>query len=354
MNKLFLDSKANLERLFEEEKIIMSESVTNKLLALISVLTVYEEEEIKIFPKLVIGNGIYKTLSMFLTNSHIIRISEENCEAGSFEKKIKALIPFCNTGWHVFIDVCNEDDTIYYGIVRTYTGISGFDLQKQIFEGITEPLKLLFIETLDKSSLIIQGVAANLLVDFKLYDDPSIKADNINIEQMCEDITNDISIQKKQENVNKVFSKFFKMAQKKIHGTILLVVDVNNRIENIPDAISDGNWLNEKDYLDISESAIKVLSEHTNPSDIEKHYSLTGLFMAMMNIDGITIINTKGQIIAYNVFLKHSSAQGISGGARRRTALSLKSLNSDLFKIKGVYFQSQDGNAHYERVDDVE
>lgn len=193
-----------------------------------------------------------------------------------------------------------------------------------------------------------------MLVDFKLYDDQSIKVGDVNIKQMCADITIDINIENQKKEVEKVFSKFFKMAQKKIHGTILLVVDTNIETYCIPEVISDGNWLKEKDYLDIAESALKVLSDHVNHSDIEKHYSLTGLFISMMNIDGITIINTKGQIIAYNVFLKQSSAQGISGGARKRTALSLKTLHSSNFKIKGVYFQSQDGNAHYERVDSFE
>lgn len=354
MNKLFLDSRTNLEQLFKEETIIIPEKVTNKLLALISIITIYEEEEIKIFPKLVIGNGVYETLNKFLTNSHIVRLSEEDFEVNDFEKKIKALIPLCNTGWHVFIDICTQSNKIYYGIVRTYTGISGFDLQSQILGGIEQPLKLLFIETLDKSSLIIQGVKASLVVDFKLYDDQSVKIGDANIEKLCADITFNVEIENQKKEVRKVFSKFFKMAQKKIHGTILLVVDANFEASSIPDAISDGNWLKEEDYLDIAESAIKVLSDHANHSDIEKHYSLTGLFISMMNIDGITIINTKGQIVAYNVFLKQSSAHGISGGARKRTALSLKTLDSANFKIKGVYFQSQDGNSHYERVDRVE
>lgn len=351
MNKLFLDSKNRLNDFFYNENIRIPENVSNKLLALISILTVYEEEEVKIFPKLVIGNKISLTLKKFLTNSHILHISSEDMEGKEFEKKIKALIPFCNMGWHVLIDINYDENEIFYGIVRSYTGISGLDLQSQIFNGITEPLNLIFIETIDKSSLTMQGIKDHILVDFKLYDDTTSAVNSEVIDNLCKDLVSDIEGEKYREEVARVFSKFFKTAQKKIHGTILLVTDYKNT--KVPETLMDGNWFKQDDYLDIADSAIKVLSVEPTHEDIEKHYSLTGLLISMMNIDGITIINSKGQIIAYNVFLKQNfnEEQVITGGARKRTAMSLKLLHNENYKIKGVYFQSQDGNTYYERVD---
>jgi len=68
----------------------------------------------------------------------------------------------------------------------------------------------------------------------------------------------------------------------------------------------------------------------------------------MMNIDGMTIIDNKGKIIAYHVFLSQNDGETqVSGGARRRAALSL--IKEEHTDIIGVYFLSQDGFSFYER-----
>lgn len=45
-------------------------------------------------------------------------------------------------GWHVFIDINNEIESICYGIVRSYTGISGMDIKEQLFTGISDTINL--------------------------------------------------------------------------------------------------------------------------------------------------------------------------------------------------------------------
>lgn len=351
MNKVFLDIESKLNELLSIEEIQLSDHIKKKFLTLMSTLTVYEEEEIKIFPKLIVGNNILETINVFLTSSHIVKVSEENIEAKEFEKKMKSLLPFCNMGWHVFVDIDEGSQKICYGIVRSYTGISGIDIQDQIFFGITSPLKLIFIEPSDKTTVHINGVKDKLIIDFKLFNDESHPLSMQVIDNLCQDLVFGLD---NNEDIFKVFKKFFIMAQKKVHGTILLIVDSTN-IEP-PNSISDGNWFKADNLVDLADSALNVLREEHTHADIEKHYSLTGLFVSMMNMDGITVINDKGQIIAYNVFLKQNfiEEQNISGGARKRTALSLIKLVDSGYKIKGVYFQSQDGNTNYERVENVE
>ena len=63
----------------------------------------------------------------------------------------------------------------------------------------------------------------------------------------------------------------------------------------------------------------------------------------------VTVVDTKGRIRGYNIFISsHSKEKIITGGARKRAAYTLiESKNSGYI---GVYFQSQDGNYFYERI----
>ena len=76
--------------------------------------------------------------------------------------------------------------------------------------------------------------------------------------------------------------------------------------------------------------------------------------LEMLNIDGITVVDDKGRIRAYNVFVSPdvTDAANLSGGARKRAANYLKKQNNSGYI--GVYFQSQDGMSIYERVESYE
>jgi hypothetical protein len=68
----------------------------------------------------------------------------------------------------------------------------------------------------------------------------------------------------------------------------------------------------------------------------------------MMQSDGITVFTDKGQVAAYNVFVKHPEQilkTPTDGGARSRTFLTL----SDMIGkgLNAAYIQSQDGKIEY-------
>ena len=87
----------------------------------------------------------------------------------------------------------------------------------------------------------------------------------------------------------------------------------------------------------------------TNSYSEAKLQNIAELFIAMLNYDGITIVDNAGRIRAYNVFINNNNKlTNIVGGARKRAAYTV--INSKVKKIIGVYFQSQDGEIFYEEV----
>ena len=104
----------------------------------------------------------------------------------------------------------------------------------------------------------------------------------------------------------------------------------------------DGIWLEEPIEFSKLFTQTKSFSE-------AKLNAYSEIFMDMLNYDGITIVDNKGRIRAYNVFVESDSSKenNILGGARKRAAFTV--INSKVRKIIGVYFQSQEGEIFYNR-----
>jgi len=336
-----MDSYSQIEQLLRAEEIVFTEEFKKKFLKVISKIPNYEEEETKVKPKFIVGKNLTEIFST-ISSKFILKVEDGDQSGSDFEKKMKTLIPFCNLGWYVFIDF--KDERISYGLVRSYSGPQGLTL----IEELNEMSNIICIESSSGTCIKFFNLKSEELnIDFKLYSDENAEDQECAIENLAEDIVAETE-EKYKTDLFKVFHKLLKIAQPKIHGTILLVVDHNLTKENIPSQISDGVWLDSP--LNLSDSATKLISTQDMISN-ELHYSLTGLFIQMLDIDGITVINNKGSIIAYSVFLKHTDfeeSQAI-GGARKRTALGLKGMGNP--HILGVYFQSQDGHYTYERIE---
>ena len=122
----------------------------------------------------------------------------------------------------------------------------------------------------------------------------------------------------------------FRHIKSSIHGTILLVVEPEWN------AIEDDSFMSTPE--EVGGIDISFDSRDSNANCLEMFYS-------MLDYDGITIIDTNGQIRSYHNFCKSKVDEDIPGGARHRALESLK--NSDNENYRGVYFQSQEGKVEY-------
>ena len=82
----------------------------------------YEEEETKIFPM------------------EIIHMTQE-CNDKLFFKRLKPLLPFCNNGWRVYVDV--GENKINFGIIRNFSGIEGLTVDEVLCDAKKEDLDII-------------------------------------------------------------------------------------------------------------------------------------------------------------------------------------------------------------------
>ena len=262
------------------------------------------------------------------------------------------MLPFCNNGWRVFVDI--SDECISYGITRNFNGPSGLnlvDILADLEESEREALNVNFalIDITNSFEIQLRSYDTICKIDFRLLEESSFDDDRAK-ETFCHDILAACPNEDKRSRI--AYKKIVDLFSQKLHGSICFVIKNNH---TLPDEVFDDGI-----FLDTPIDIYTVLSEDLNKntpslnsttiiSSHEKYHALTGVLLEMLNIDGITIIDDKGRIRAFNVFIKpDTDTTAISGGARKRAASFLsKQTNTN---YKGVYFQSQDGTAFYERV----
>lgn len=337
----YSSTKNKLKKILKEEKIVLPPKLFWRLLEFLSKMYNYEEEEIKIKPCLLLGYNLYEAVK-YVPYTSFFPITKGKKDGSDLEKKMKALVPFCNNGWTVFINI--KGNCIEYGIVRAFTGSKGLTLSEIIFEEDEERLLeadygLIEVCSVSKYEISVKGLRKNyLVIDSRFFDYNLVMC---NYTQLSEDLTSGIIDAQERQYLLEIFCKFMPLAAKRMHGTILLIVDSQYEFE---DYLKDGLWL--ENPIDLYNSAI---ASEDDAHSAQVFYGISGLFIDMMNVDGITVVDNKCKILGFNIFINKGIEANkiINGGARKRAAWSVQNINNP--HHLGVYFLSQDGEATYER-----
>ncbi|PIE95578.1 hypothetical protein CO726_09760 [Bacillus fungorum] len=348
--RLHYDSvREKVETIFKLENILVSERFLTNFLNILSRLCNYEEEGKKIRPRIIITNNIDEAIET-VPNSYIVKTKTGSLDGIDMEKILKSLIPFCNNGWHVFVNI--EEHEIQYGIIRSFSGPIGVSFSRNLLS-IEDTdfidFGVIDIEVISNFELNICGIRKhNLMIDFRLVDHG--QETNAIFNNMIDDITADIPSLNKGF-IEKAITNLLSIIPYKVHGTICVVVDSDYIFPN--DFLSDGTWFTNP--IDLGEKIIDTAMNIKDIASSEAYYGLSGLFLEMLNVDGITIIDSSARVRGFNIFVKKQPLTQddipAEGGARKRAAHTV--LASQDPKIKGVYFLSQDGNTFYKRMGDL-
>ncbi|MCP3778703.1 hypothetical protein [Paenibacillus sp. MZ03-122A] len=337
--------REGIETLLEKEKIIVNNEFVKNLLNVLSKLCNYEEEGHKIRPRLILSFNIHEAVKT-VSNSYLIKTRCGKMDGSDMEKIIKSLIPFCNNGWHVFIDIQNQQ--VQYGITRSFSGPIGLPITDNLFNiddlSLVE-YSIIEVKVLNNFELHICGLYKNnLTIDSRYLEIDEEPAKTF--PRMIEDITSAISNLDHKDILIKAFDNLFKIIPYKIHGTICVVVETDFKPGEF---FRDGIWFEEP--ISLGERLIDSVSNNKDIVSAEAYYGLSGLFLEMLNVDGMTILDTTARVRGFNVFVR-KAPEAVEvpneGGARKRAANTV--LFSGESKIVGVYFLSQDGNSFYKRV----
>ena len=341
-NVYFNDGKQNIEKFIENEFPGFPSKMTAQLINFVSRLCFYEEEGTKLWPTILFTNKMDSLIkSVGNTIKQPIFVDENE---NMFRSRMKSLSPFSAHRWNIYIQI-NPDNTFEYGIYRSLNSIKEHSFNTNLF--LNEELKIrknslsaFLIESISNSNILFKSLKGeNLYLNFSLENRKMLDF-NEEIKEFVDASFSKLKTTKKKLNdIKTLYQNTFENCFRNIHGCICVVVDKDYEDNGF---FADGIWLEQP----IEFSKLFMQSNSYSETKLE---SYSELFMDMLNYDGITVVDNKGRIRAYNVFVETSSSKdnNILGGARKRAAFTI--INSKVKKIVGVYFQSQEGEIFYNR-----
>jgi hypothetical protein len=353
MSKEFIhfSIRSKLKVLFDRENIKLPHGFLSNLLRVLSNFTIYEEEEERIRPRLIIG----KELGLIFQDSCIksFTFTTGMFSGKDLKNKLKPLIPFCNNSLIIYCDIQSNSKVVEFGIFRAFSGPSGLPYE-EIVDGKAQAISCVEVQVMDDLTFVVKGYSsARETVVSHCFCKEEFHSPDSHWDCLTEDIFRECNGRDPTEmsRIKMTFKKSFSQISRQLHGTILAVVppqQINKVRKNI---LKDGMWL--PNPIGIYDKVCDILDSEKLKSQnytlVDEFYGYSGMLLRMLNTDGITVVSSSGKILAFNCFIRPNDTQSkgdVIGGARRRATEALLTYCDC---ITGVYFQSQDGHAFYRR-----
>ena len=339
---IFEQGRNDLINFINTEYVDFDQHLLSHFLSSFNELLDYREEGTHTKPKIIFTNNIDAVLKS-IPKSYKLQIFEDS-DAIMFNSRLKPLIAIAKKEWCIYIE--KNADKFVYGICKTLNSLKEKNLLTQIEE--SQYLR----DRADKISCILARSVNDFEMDLFSTRGNTIKINtainpikSFNDAETIVEFTKDCfsklrTTQKKLDEVKVMFKNIFTKVIDDLNGAMCVVVDKDYKDNGF---FEDGIWLQNP----ISFS--KLFTQSKSYSE-EKLQAFATLFINMLNFDGITVIDTTGRVLAYNVFVENNinRTKNVIGGARKRAAYTI--INSRRKNIVGVYFQSHEGEIFYKRL----
>lgn len=316
----FIEKNVKQESVYYE----IQKELIEVILKFIPLLGRYEEESKKINFKIALGMDT--DMSNLVASSYVLKRytwsknDTEESRIKQIEKMIKEVAIFCEKNADIFL--IQKENVIECGVF--FSRLITTDVATESFT--------------EQNFIIFQHLYGNKVFAMAKKEIMCICMD-FDQETVPENIKN---ISTYEIDVCRKWEGIFERVKRTVHGTICLIVDTNWNPQK------DKNFTDCIETIDLD---LRIKSQ-ASADDIQDFDNKLEMFLAMLNYDGITIVDTEERIRAYNLFCKVDNEEGIkvSGGARHRAYNSLKRLSQQQRAgYIAVYFQSQEGEVEFYR-----
>lgn len=314
-----------------------SELAADILVEFIVVLSSYQEEGIRLFPIVFIGENLDKILSATRGVDPIF-VGEGELNRGSVRKAFKSCAPLTEgREWAAFVTL--EKDKMCYGVFRAEQS----PLSPTAFESLRQTknnrVQILGLSRLGGSLVEVRSANGK----YKYINLSGDHEESKNPPKLIHDFMGIATRDASPDILHHLRSFYYRVGVDLLHanhGTLLAVTHFDKQV---PEIFHDGIILEQR--IDISHTISQFLSANDRDS-FQRLTAWSKLLRRMTRMDGITLIDTSGAIVGYNCFIRSSSPDSdlrssSLGGARRRAYNLLCSYLGQ--HLAGVIYKSQDG-----------
>lgn len=137
-------------------------------------------------------------------------------------------------------------------------------------------------------------------------------------------------------------SFYYRLGMDILHGMHGSLIAIQRKGREVPDFLFDGIHL--RPHIKVAESIALIQANPGNREPYLRLIAYSQLLRKLTWMDGITLLDTEGNILGYNCFVRNSvpnPEERILGGARRRAFEMMQRHVPD--SLTGAFYKSQDG-----------
>jgi hypothetical protein len=312
------------------------------LVATIDSIHSYTEEGVRLYPEILITGALEPTVQS-LAYATFVAIGSTTGITDGLALAMKRCAPLARDGWIICAEI--KGANLRYGLLTVETSELSPSVYRHVVGDLSTtdiPGGTIYIRGLGAQRVEVRTRAVQRIFSVSLKAQAS---DGSEVGSLAKVITTDIDDSRK-ETLRFFFAKVLGDSVRRTHGCLLAVVrDSETALERVKLTYKDGAYLDSP--LDLA-SAVWRLREGSDAIEWMAVRNYRSLLTGMLSHDGVTLLSTRGRIIAYNVFVPRKEQDGsVHGGARSR---AFHSLSSDGL-VECAMAMSQDGGVKLWRPD---
>lgn len=336
---IFEQGRKNLINFFNSEYEGFDSRLLSHFLNSFNELLDYREEGTHTKPKIIFTNNIDSIIKV-IPKAYKLQVFVDE-DASMFSSRLKPLIAIAKKEWCIYIE--NKENKFIYGICKTLNSLKEKSLLIQINESTylrdrSNKINCIVARSVNDFEMDLFSTRGNIVkINMSLNPAKTFNNDDTIKEFTKACFSKLRTTQKKLGEVQVMFSNIFSKVIDDLNGAMCVIVDKDYKDNGF---FEDGIW------LETPISFSKLFTQSKSYSE-EKLQAFATLLINMLNFDGITVVDTMGRVLAYNVFVQSNMnrTKNVVGGARKRAAYTI--INSRRKHIVGVYFQSHEGEIFY-------
>lgn len=321
-----------------------------ELSSLIDRLKGYREEGKSLTPQIYfLGESDLLTFKKTLPGFEFIQFGDCEGEEKVCRVALKKGAPLAQNGWHILILLMGQGK-FKFGVFRQNESLIALPVD-DLLSGVDSFFKFIVLKQVGLQALSLHGCSdCSLHIHYSTTLDPAL-TDVTHVGNLCRLIATDVSknfedLAEVEGHFTRVLQKVFTDAGNEGHGFLVAVVPSCDAPGLKSGDFKDGQFL---------EPAVEIFERvrlcHSEKS-LQPHFNLEAavyLVKGMLCTDGITLFDTQGRVLGFNIFVKPvGEAQNSIGGARKRTFSLLAELVSQ-GQLAGAFMRSQDGECEFQK-----
>lgn len=307
------------------------------LLDLVVSLADYREEDRRLFPTVLVCDDLRQVLRI-VQGSSFLPVGRGPRGSVTAALALKRCAPLAAGGWGIGID--RQDNEFEYGVFRQPAAPLAVDLRTTILDLQPGEARAVLVSQVAPSTVeVVANGCPPLEVHFSAEPEsvaPTREALEVLPRWLVEGIHDDGLRRLALSYWSTVLAECLRAG----HGALIAVL---NSGDELPAALA-GDAVRVPD----APRLVDLLNEHKVAGTSEALYELLAfqpLFSGMLASDGIVVMNTIGNVLAFNCFVHADQIPNtVRGGARTRAFNALCQL-VDSGLLRGAFIRSTDGKA---------